>query len=96
MVVASQYELEKDDIEAITAVFGPKALKSTTLTRRTYYGKARSGFTLSADEGAARNHLATNSALADDLVKTLEAAADWKAFSAALDATEASEAVTAL
>lgn len=96
VVVSCDYELEERDSAEVAAAFGPKALKSTTLTQWVCYGKARYGFTLKLDESAARNHLASNSALSDDLVKALKAAADWNAFSAALEAAEATEAVTAV
>ena len=40
VIVECLYELEDDDIEAVTSVFGPKALKAKSFTRKTYYGKA--------------------------------------------------------
>ena len=48
------------------------------------------------DEAAARDHLADNPALPDELKDALKGAADWDAFAAALDAAEATEAVKAL
>lgn len=96
VVVDALYELEVDDIEAIDSVFGPKVLKGKTFKRETYYGKSNSKFVLSADDAAARKHLADKPALTDALKATLKGAADWNAFAAALDGTEATEAVNAL
>lgn len=96
VIVECLYELDADDIEAVTSVFGPKVLKGKTFKRETYYGKSKSKFVLSADEAAARKHLADNPALPDELKDTLTGAADWDAFAAALEATEATEAVKAL
>lgn len=96
VVVECDWELEDDDIAAVSAVFGPSALKERTFRRLTHYGKSNSKFRLSADSIAARKHLADNPALPDDLKSTLAGAADWNAFGAALDAAEATEAVKAL
>lgn len=96
VVVECLYELEDDDIEAVTSVFGPKVLKGRTFTRKTYYGKAESRFWLTVDEAAARKYLADNPALPDELKDTLKGSADWDAFAAALDAAEATEAVNTL
>lgn len=96
VVVEALYELEVSDIEAIESVFGPKVLKGKTFKRETYYGKGNSKFVLSADDAAARKHLADKPALTDALKATLTGAADWNAFAAALDGTEATEAVNAL
>jgi hypothetical protein len=96
VVVECLYELEDDDIEAVTSIFGAKVLKGRMFTRNTYYGEAQSTFSLAVDDAAARKHLADNPALSDELKEALKGAADWKAFSAALEAAEATEAVTAL
>lgn len=96
VVVECLYELEDDDYEAVTSVFGPKVLNGKTFTQKSYYGKANSKLWLAADESAARNHLADNPALTDTLKNTLKKAADWDAFAAALDDAEATEAVNAL
>lgn len=96
VVVECLYELDADDAEAVTSVFGPKVLKGKTFTRKTYYGKANSKFWLVTDESAARKYLADNPALPDELKTALTGAADWEAFAAALDAAEATEAVKAL
>jgi hypothetical protein len=95
-VVECLYELEAADLDAVAAVFGPKALKDKNFTRKTYYGKANSKSWLTVDEAIARNHLADNPALTDELKAALKSAADWNAFAAALDAVEATEAVNAL
>jgi len=96
VVVECLYELEDDDIEAVTSVLGPKVLKGRTFTRKTYYGKAESRFWLTVDEAATRKYLADNPALPDELKDTLKGAADWNAFAVALDAAEATEAVNTL
>lgn len=95
-VVECLYELEQDDLTAVEDVFGPKVLKNKTFKRTTYYGEANSRFTMSCDDVAARKHLASNPALADDLRATLSSAADWSTFAAALDAAEATDAVNSL
>lgn len=96
VVVECLYELDADDAEAVTSVFGPKALKGKSFTRKTYYGKANSKFLLTVDDAAARKNLTDNPALPDELKTALAGAADWNAFAAALDAAEATEAVNAL
>lgn len=96
VVVECLYELDADDTEAVTSVFGPKALKGTTFIHKTYYGKANSKSCLVTDEAAARRHLTDNPALTEELKTALTETADWDAFAAALDAAEAIEAVTAL
>lgn len=96
VVVECTYELDDADIRAVSSVFGPKVLISKTFTRNTYYGDAKSTFLMDANDAVAIKNLASNSALADELITTLKAAPDWAAFAATLDATEATEAVTAL
>lgn len=96
VIVECLYEMDLDDIEAVTSVFGPKVLKGKTFKRETLYGQANSRFILSADDAAARKYLADNPALPDELKDTLKEAADWNAFAAALDAAEATEAVNTL
>ena len=96
VIVEVLYELEDGDVEAVAAVFGPKALTGKTFTHKTYYGKSNSKFCLVTDEVAARKHLADNPALPDELKGTLKGAADWDAFASALNSAEATEAVKAL
>lgn len=96
VVVSCTYELEQNDFNAISEVFGPEAFIGPTFTRDCYYGKNSSTGYLSCDETAARKHLANNSALTDDLKAQLLGAADWQAFSKALDEAEVTDAVTAL
>jgi len=96
VVVEAQYELEDSDAKAVAAVFGSKVLKGKTFSRKVYYGKNNSKFVLSVDDAAARKHLANNPALPDNFKTALSAAPDWKAFAAALDGAEATEAVKAL
>jgi hypothetical protein len=96
VVVEALYELDDSDMEVIIAIFGPKALKDNTFTRKTSYGKNKSSFILSVDDAAARKHLANDSALADDIKNTLKEAADWDAFANILENSEATEAVTTL
>lgn len=96
VVVECLYELDPGDAEAVTSVFGPEVLKGKTFTRKTYYGKANSKYSLVTDESAARKYLANNPALPDELKTALIGAADWDSFAAALDAAEATEAVKML
>ena len=46
VVVECLYEMEDDDIEAVTSVLGPKVLKGKTFKRKTYYGKSNNKFCL--------------------------------------------------
>lgn len=96
VVVECLYELEADDMEAVTSIFGSEVLKGKTFIHLTYYGKTNSKFLLTADEAAARKHLADNPALSDELKTVLTGATGWDSFAAALDAAEAIEAVNAL
>ncbi|NUM52986.1 MAG: AAA family ATPase [Candidatus Hydrogenedentes bacterium] len=96
VVVECNYELEDDDVGAISSVFGVSALKGKTFKRNTYYGTSNSKFFLTVDEAAARKHLADNPALPDALKQTLTTATDWTTFATALGATETTEAVKAL
>lgn len=96
MVVECLYELENDDSEAVTSIFGPKVLKDKTFIRKTYYGKANSKLQLVVDESAARKNLANNSALPDKLKHELKRTGDWEAFSSVLDTVETTETVKAL
>jgi predicted ATP-dependent endonuclease of OLD family len=96
VVVECLYELDAEDAEAVTSIFGPQVLQGNTFTRKTYYGKANSRFCLVTDDSAARKHLADNPALPDDLKTALAGAADWNTFAAALDAAEATGAVNGL
>lgn len=96
VVVECLFELEDHDIEAVTSIFGLQVLKGKTFQRETYYGKNESQFTLEIDDQAARAHLADNPAFPTELRDTLRGAADWDALAAALDATEATEAVKEL
>jgi predicted ATPase len=96
VVVECVYELDVDDIEVVTSVFGPKVFKGKTFKHETYYGKAKHKFIMAVDDTAVRKYLANNPGLTDELKTTLNGAADWEVFAAALDAAEATEAVNAL
>lgn len=96
IVVECLYELDVDDIEIITSIFGAHVLTETSFKRYTYYGKANSKFSLSVDESAARQHLADNPALTEELKDKLKGCTDWEAFSAALETAEAIEAINKL
>lgn len=95
-VVECTYELEKADLLAVEEVFGAEVLKTKTFKRTTYYGNAKSRYTFTCDNAAAREHLASNPALSDDLRATLGAAATWQDFATALDGVEATDAVNAV
>ncbi len=96
VVVECIYELQDGDIEAVAAVFGPDVLKESAFTRYTYYGKSKSKFVLRVDDDAARKYLLDTPTLPVQLKESLGNAADWDAFAAALDSSEATAAVTAL
>lgn len=96
IVVTCNYELEDDDLERVTALFGNKTLKTRDFIRDTYYGERNSRFILSVDESAARKHLAADPNLPDSLAEMLKASSDWDSFAEALAETEQTEAVTAL
>lgn len=96
VVVEALYELDDGDLKLVEDAFGPAVLAGKIFTRKTYYGKANSGFFLAVDEAAARKHLAANPALPDELKDALRSAADWGEFAVALDGVEATEAVKTL
>jgi predicted ATPase len=96
VVVECLYELEDDDRRAVEEELGPRVLKSSTFTRKTYYGKANSKFSLTCDQAVARKNLADNPALSDELKASLDKAVDWPSFSTVLEHAEATEAVVAL
>ena len=95
-VVECTYELERDDLLVVEDIFGPNVLKDKIFKRKTYYGHENSKYTLTCDNAAAREHLASNPALSDDLRAALAAAATWQDFSASLDGVEATDAVNAV
>ncbi len=96
VVVECVYELDEADLGVVADVFGPKAFKGPTVTRRTYYGKSNSRFVMFCNDGEARKHLASNPALPEEVKTSLKAAADWPAFAAALNEAAATEEVNAL
>ena len=95
VVVTCKYELENNDIERVTFVFGDKVLKSKELTRCTYYGENNSKFILSVDDAAARNHLAKGKEIAP-VADSLQAATDWDEFAETLEEVEETEAISKL
>lgn len=96
VVVEAVYELDDSDIDAIAEVFGSKVIKEKTFRRQTYYGEHNSKFVLSVDDVAAQNYLIDNSALPDELKKSLKGVSDWSDLTTSLEATEATEAISAL
>lgn len=76
-VVSCLYELEDADLSAVEDVFGSKVLLGNTFRRSTYYGEAKSRYTLSCDDQQARIYLADNAALPDELRTALNKVADW-------------------
>ncbi len=95
-VVECVYELSIEDKLAVSEIFGTKVLKSTYFKRITYYGKSNHRFTIEVDEAAARKHLGENSALSEELKKTLKMATDWPQFATKLGDAEQIEAVKEL
>jgi hypothetical protein len=96
VVAECLFELEADDIKAVSSVFGAKVLKGNTFEHLTYYGKDNSRFGLEVDDAAARAHLTDNPALPDELKNALKGTADGKDFAAALEAAEPTETVATL
>ena len=56
IVVDCLWELEDDDLAAITDVFGKKVLEGRNYRRLTYYGVRQHKSLLKADSSAARKH----------------------------------------
>lgn len=96
IVVECLYELEEDDIGAISSVFGEAALIEKIFTHKCYYGKNDYSFEIKIDEAAARKHLRGDSALPDELRTNLEDADDWITFEKVLREAEATEKVKQL
>ena len=94
--MSCHYELEADEIERVTAVFGDKVLVSNDLEYETYYGENKNDFSISVDESAARAFLAANPNIAEPLATSLREAKDWEEFASKLDEAENTEAVTKL
>ena len=84
VVVSCQYELEANDMQRVTAVFGNKVLKQKTFEWETYYGKRNSKYILPVDEVAARTYLAGNSNVVEPVTGRLREAANWDEFADAL------------
>lgn len=96
VVVHCLYELDNDDVEAVSSVFGPEALPEAEFTRSTYYGKNSSTFNMPVKEEAARKYLADNNALPEALQEELAGAANWSEFRASLGQSEQAEPVQTL
>lgn len=96
VVVKTTYRIEQSDKEYVAHFFGPNVFDSDTLTRLTYYGKARTGFSLSINEQAAREFLVGQHELIDSVSERLLAATDWEEFTAALSDADVTEAITSL
>lgn len=96
VVVHCLYELENDDVEAVSSVFGPDALPEAEFTRSTYYGKNNSIFNMPVNEEAARKYLADDDNLPEALQEQLAGAANWSEFRAFLGQAEQAESVQAL
>jgi hypothetical protein len=85
--IEAQFELEDDDAEAITDLFGTAALTTRSFTLTKNYTDERI-YRFSLDEKAAQTHLAESATLPHTLRDQLRAANDWPAFGAALAAAE--------
>jgi hypothetical protein len=93
--ITATFGLEDADVAAIAELFGSKCLKERYFTLTKWYDDTRS-FDLICDEQAAREHLAGGKGLTEPLRGQLSAASDWRAYSAALAAAEATADVTRL
>lgn len=96
VVVHCLYELDNDDVEAVSSVFGPDVLPEAEFTRSTYYGKNNSTFNMPVNEEAARKYLASDDKLPEALQEQLAGAANWSEFRALLSQAEQGEPVQAL
>lgn len=91
VVARLTYELDKEDIDAVAEVFGPKALIARILTIEKTYEQSDITFDFSVDEPAALQHLLSSYSVPDETRETLKACstpADAKAAVAALEQTE--------
>ena len=95
-VVSCKYELETDDIQRITTVFGDNVLKSNLFELSSYYGKCKRIFDLSIDEKAAKTFLAEDPNIIETVKERLYNATDWNTFAEALAETPETESVTEL
>ncbi len=94
-VVVVKYKLDKEDIDAVAAVFGEDCLSSDILSVFVGYSKtARYG--LEFNDQAAQKHLAANTELPDALREKLLAAPDWKNFGDILASADNTAAITGL
>lgn len=93
VVVTCEYELDNEDIERVSDVFGQEVLSEKTFRRDTYYGERKSRFNMSLDEAAARQHLSANTNLHAPLPDTLMECSDWESFAEALEAAEQTDTV---
>ena len=93
VVVDCLFELDAEDKVTITKKFGADVLKTNTFRRATYYGKQKSRFTLTVNDHAARQHLASNSEFPDGLQPSLESTDDWETFAKLLEEAEPNDAV---
>ena len=91
VVVECLYELDKSDCEAVSSMFGPKALRENTFTRETFYGDRNSKFILKVDEKAARIFLSENPNISETLSDKLKKATNWADFAALLATTDEKE-----
>jgi len=89
-VVCGYFELQKDDVAAVETVFGPKALRSNTLSLTKYYDNSRT-YALDFDEAEARKYVIANSGLGETVRAELAEATSWKALKEKTNQLEASE-----
>ena len=93
VVVDCLYELDEDDKDAVAKVFGSKALKDDSFRRATYYGEKQSTFQLGVNDKAARGYLLDSLLITDEARASLKTEIDWKTLAAAIEKTEANEAL---
>ncbi len=96
VVVECEFQLHDEDINAVSAVFGPAVLNGSTFIRKTYYGKSNHEFVIDVDDAAAMRYLCENPDLPDALKKSLAATSDWDSFAEVLKNAESTEAITKL
>ena len=97
VVARLAYELDDEDVAAVTKTFGPKALTSKTLTIAKAYEQSAITFGLSVDELRALRHLLSSYSVPDKTREALKACStptEAKTVVAALEQTEAIQNIT--
>ena len=95
VVVERKYELEDDDMDAVSNVFGANALKDSSLVLSTTHANKTTS-NLNFDDSSARLHLARQGDLPVQLKESLEKATNWEEFKGELEKAERTPVITKL